>query len=236
MINDISRTILQSLSSVCILFILTRIMGKRQIAQLTFFDYVVGISIGSIAASFAVDDSVGYVKGITGMIIYALFPILLSFTSLKSYWGRKILDGLPIILIQNGKIVENGLKKTKMNISDLLEECRLKDIFNIADIEFAILETSGKLSVQLKSSNQPLTPKDMNIQAQYKGLCVNLIIDGKILENHLGIIGKDMKWLNTELHRQRIKSPSEVLLAYLDTSGALNTYLKNSATNVSPIL
>jgi uncharacterized membrane protein YcaP (DUF421 family) len=236
MIDDIYRTILESLSSVSILFVLTRIMGKRQISQLTFFDYVVGISIGSIAGTFAVDDSIGYTKGITGMIIYALFPILLSFISLKSYLARKLLDGIPIVLIQNGKILENGLKKTKMNINDLLEECRLKNIFNIADIEFAILETCGKLSIQLKSSNQPLTPKDMNIQAQYKGLCVNLIIDGKILYKHLAIISKDIKWLNTELHRQGIKSPSDVLLAYLDTSDVLNTYLKNNNTTVSPIL
>jgi uncharacterized membrane protein YcaP (DUF421 family) len=236
MINDIYRTTLQSLISVSLLFVLTRIMGKRQISQLTFFDYVVGISIGSIAATFAVDDSIGYIKGITGMIIYALFPIFLSYVSLKSYLGRKILDGIPIILIQNGKILENGLKKTKMNINDLLEECRLKNVFNIADIEFAILETCGKLSIQLKSSNQPLTPKDMNIQTQYKGLCVNLIIDGKILDDHLGIINKDIKWLNTELQRQGIKSSSDVLLAYLDSSDVLNTYLKNNDTTVSPIL
>ena len=234
--NDVYITALRSLISVSVLFVLTRIMGKKQISQLTFFDYVVGISIGSIAATFAVDDSIGYIKGITGMIIYALFPIVLSFISLKSYLGRKILDGTPTILIQNGKIVECGLKKTKMNVNDLIEECRLKNVFNIADVEFAILETSGKVSIQLKSQNQPLTPKDMNISTPYKGLCVNLIVDGKILDNHLKIINKDINWLNTELRKQGIKSPSEVLLAYLDSSDVLNTYLKNSDSPVSPTL
>lgn len=236
MIHDIYRIALKSMISVSILFILTRIMGKKQISQLTFFDYVVSISIGSIAAEFAVNDSIGYIKGITGIVVYAFFPILLSFISLKSYSGRKMLDGIPTILIQNGKIVEKGLKKAEMNVNDLLEECRLKNVFNIVDIEFAILETSGRLSVQLKSSNQPLTPKDMNILTQYKGLCINLIVDGKILEDHVKTIGKDINWLNTKLQSQGIKSSSDVLLAYLDSSEVLNTYMKNNDPPVTPIL
>lgn len=236
MIHEIYRVVLRSLISVSILFILTRIMGKKQISQLTFFDYVVSISIGSIAAAFAVDDSIGYIKGLTGMVVYSIFPILLSFVSLKSYFGRKVLDGIPTILIQNGKIVENGLKKAEMNINDLLEECRLKNVFDIAAIEFAIMETSGKLSIQLKSSNQPLTPKDMNILTRYKGLCINLIVDGEILEDHLKTIGKDINWLNTELHSKGIKSSADVLLAYMDSSDVLNTYLKNSDPPVTPIL
>lgn len=236
MMNEIYRTALQSFISVSVLFVLTRIMGKKQISQLTFFDYVAGISIGSIAAEFSINDTIGYTKGITGIIVYALFPIILSYISLKSYLGRKILDGIPTILIQNGKIIEDGLKKTRMNVNDLLEECRLKNVFNIADIESAILETSGKLSIQLKSTNQPLTLKDMNIPAQYKGLSVNLILDGKILHDNLRIIGKDINWLNTELHRQGIKSYSDVLLAYLDSSDVLNTYLKNNKSPVTPML
>lgn len=236
MIHEIYRVVLRSLISVSILFILTRIMGKKQISQLTFFDYVVSISIGSIAAAFAVDDSIGYIKGLTGMVVYSIFPILLSFVSLKSYFGRKVLDGIPTVLIQNGKIVENGLKKAEMNINDLLEECRLKNVFDIAAIEFAIMETSGKLSIQLKSSNQPLTPKDMNMVTRYKGLCINLIVDGEILEDHLKTIGKDINWLNTELHSQGIKSSADVLLAYMDSSDVLNTYLKNSDPPVTPIL
>lgn len=235
MISEIYRIILRSMASVSILFVLTRIMGKKQMSQLTFFDYVVGISIGSISAQFAVDESIGYVKGITGIFVYAFFPIMLSIISLKSYLGRKILDGVPIVLIQNGKILETGLKKTKININDLLEECRLKNVFDIADIEFAVLETCGKLSIQLKSINQPLTPRDMNLSAQYKGLSINIIIDGKILYDHLQVINKDINWLNTEIQKQGINSPSNILLAYLDSSNVLNIHLKNNNI-VPPIL
>lgn len=236
MIGEILKVSLKSIISVSILFVLTRIMGKKQISQLTLFDYVVGISIGSIAAELAINDSISYIQGITGMIIYALFPILLSIISLRSYLGRKILDGVPTILIQNGKINEGGLKKTKMNINDLLEECRLKDVFDIGDIEFAILETSGNLSIQLKSMNKPLTPKDLNIKTDYKGLCVNLIIDGKILDSHLKTIGKNTKWLEKELHSKGIKNLSDVLLAYIDSSERVNIYLKNENIHTTPTL
>jgi uncharacterized membrane protein YcaP (DUF421 family) len=122
--EDIATTALRSIISVTVLFILARLMGKKQISQLSFFDYVAGISIGSIDANFAVDSSINYYCGITGLIIYALFPITLAFISLKSYKGRQFLDGNPCILIQNGSIIEKNLFLSKMNINDLLEECR----------------------------------------------------------------------------------------------------------------
>lgn len=234
MIDEIYLVSFRSMISVSILFLLTRIMGKKQISQLTLFDYVVGISIGSIASELAINDSITYVQGLTGMIIYALFPILLSIVSSKSYLGRKVFDGVPTILIQKGEINEDGLKKTRMNINDLLEQCRLKDVFNIGDIEFAILETSGTLSVQLKAENKPLTPKDMNIKTDYEGLCVNIIIDGKVVDDHLSILGKDKNWLENELYKKGIRNSSDVLLAYIDSSGNLSTYLKNKDIPITP--
>lgn len=235
MMNEI-YTAIHSIISVTVLFILTRMMGKKQISQLTFFDYVVGITIGSIAAMVAIDQSIGYVKGITGLIIYALFPIMSSYISIKNYSLRKLLDGTPTILIQNGKIVECNLRKSKMTVNDLLEECRLKNAFNIMDVEYAILETSGKLSVQLKSCNQPLTPKDMNIQTAYNSLCVNVIIDGKILEDHLRILNKDINWLNTELKKQGVNNYTEILVAYIDSQNILISHLNNEKINVTPIM
>lgn len=126
MFKDIYITALKSFVSVIILFILTRFMGKKQLSQLTLFDYVVGISIGSIAADFAVESNISYVQGITGLIIYALFPIILSLISLKNYKARKLLDGTPTILIYNGKIIEKNLKKTKLTIMISLKNVVLK--------------------------------------------------------------------------------------------------------------
>lgn len=203
-------------------------MGKKQIAQLTFFDYVIGISIGSIAAQSAVDPSIHYTEAITGLIIFTLFSIVLSFICVKSYKGRKLLDGTLNILIENGKIMEKSLKKTRLTVNDLLEECRQKNAFDIADVEFAILETSGRLSVLLKSANQSLTPKDMSIPINYKGLCTNVIIDGRIMYEHLQTINRDANWLNTELKNSNISNFSDVLLAYVDSFGNLHTHMKNN--------
>jgi uncharacterized membrane protein YcaP (DUF421 family) len=236
MLNDIFTTILKSLVSVVILFALTRMMGKKQVSQLTFFDYVVGISIGSIAAAFAVDPSINYAEGITGLLIYALFPIILAFISLKSYQVRKLLDGKPTILIYNGRVVEANLRKTKLTVNDLLEECRLKNVFNIADVAFAVLETSGKLSIELKSSKKPLTPEDMNIHTESKGLCPIVIIDGEIFDDHLMLIGKDKMWLHEELKKQNVSDVCEVLLGYIDSHHRLIVQKKNEIVPINPLM
>ncbi|SMC48065.1 DUF421 domain-containing protein [Papillibacter cinnamivorans] len=236
MAEEILQTALKSVFSIVLLFILTRIMGKKQISQLTFFDYVSGISIGSIAAAFAVDDSVGYLKGITGLIVYALFPVLLSAVSLKSYRGRKFLDGSPTVLIRNGKIVESGLKRSRMNINDLLEECRLKNAFNLADVESAVLETNGKLSVQMKAPCRPLTPRDMSIPVAPQGLMTKLIVDGKVLKTQLVSVGKDEAWLEEQLLGQGISHPSEVLLAVLASTGVLHVFPKSDPFPSAPPL
>jgi len=231
MFEKILQTAVASLIAIIALFILTRIMGKKQMAQLSFFDYVVGISIGSIASEYAVVSSIHITEGLTALVVFALFSIVLSYISMKSYRGRKILDGIPMILIENGKIIEANLKKTKMNINDLLEECRQKDIFDLAKIEYAILETSGRLSLQPKSQNRPLTPKDMKIPTAYEGLCAYVVIDGNIIEEHLAAVNLDKKWLNEELAKQNVKSHADVLLAYVDTSGALHIHNKGNETS-----
>lgn len=235
MTYNLYQTAIHSIISVSILFILARVMGKKQIAQLTFFDYIISISIGSIAAQTAVDPSIHFSDGTLALIIFALFSLVLSFISTRSYIGRKLLDGTPTILIEKGKIIEKGLKETKLTVNDLLEECRQKDAFNIADIEFAILETSGKLSVLLKHSKQPLTPEDMNISIKNQGLCINIIIDGKIISKHLSMIGKDINWLNQELEKQNMKEYKDILLAYVDVMGVLTVIHKNVNTSISSI-
>jgi len=235
-LNEIASAAFKSIISVVSLFILARLMGKKQISQLSFFDYLVGMSIGSIAATFAIDSSISYYRGITSLIVYAVFPILMSYISLKSYNGRKFLDGVPTILIQNGQIVERNLIRTRINMNDLLAECRLRNAFDISEVQFAILETSGKVSLQMKSSNQPLTPNDIDLSASYKGLCTNLIIDGNVLYKHLRALGKDNAWLINGLRDQDIDNPANVLLAYLDSNNTLRCHLKHNDPRTHSIL
>lgn len=225
---DIADIIIRSFTAVIVLFILTRIMGKKQVSQLTFFDYIVGISIGSVAAVLAVDNTIVYSHGIASMVIWAIFPLLLSYISMKSIPARKLLDGKPTIIVQNGKLIEDNLKKIQLNINDVLEELRLNGAFNIADVEFAILETSGKVSVQFKSQKQPVTPSDLNIPTGYQGLSANVIIDGQIMHENLSLLRLDENWLIGELKKQNVSSSSEVLLASLDTNGKLHIDKKSN--------
>lgn len=160
----------------------------------------------------------------------------MSYVSLKSHFCRKLFDGKPTILIQNGIIVEKGLEKAKININDLLEECRLKDVFNISKIEFAILETNGKLSILLKSDNQPLTPKDMNIVSKYDGYCINFIIDGKILFDNLKKANKSEEWIELQLKELKINNISQVLLGFIDSNEKLVCYMKNEHPLETPTL
>lgn len=234
MYESISNAAIHSVISVVILFIFTRMAGKKQISQLSFFHYVIGISIGSIAAAFAVDLDIDFPEFITSVIIYGVFPLILSFISIKSQVGRKILNGAPTVLIQDGKIIEENLKKTKININELLEECRLKNAFNLSEVEFAILETNGEVSVQMKPDNLPLTPKDVKVPTQYKGICSNMIIDGVIIEENLKVMNKKVDWLKKELEKKEIKSAKDVLLAFIDNSDKLYVYKKNEHPKVTP--
>ncbi len=234
--EEILSIVLKSIVSVCVLFVLTRIMGKKQISQLTFFDYVAGISIGSIAASLAVEEHVGYVSGLTAMVVYTLFVICMSVVTLKSYPARKLLDGVPVILIQNGKILEQNLKKTKMNVNDLLEECRIKDVFDITDVQYAILETSGKLSVQLKAERLPVTTGDLHIPTPATKLCIHVIIDGKVVHQNLSAANKDLFWLKSTLLQNGVDHMEDVLLAYVDASDTLQFYVKNHIKPNTPVL
>ncbi len=227
---------LRCLVSFVVLFLLARLMGKKQLAQLTFFDYVVGISIGSIAAAFAIDNEIPYAHGLIGLVLYALFPIVMSKLEMRSVKVKEWFDGTPTVLVQNGKFVESNLRKSKFNITDVLEECRMKGAFSVADVEFAVLETSGQVSVLLKSQKQPLTPDDLNISTQYKGLNAELIIDGIVIHENLRLVHLDQAWLKAALEKQNVHTFEEVLFASLGTDGKLTVDLKRETQEPLDVL
>jgi uncharacterized membrane protein YcaP (DUF421 family) len=233
--SEIFYVIFRSSVSAILLYLLARLMGKRQIAKLTFFDYVVGISIGSIAGNVSIGKNISIIQGVFSMIVWALFPIAFSFISMKSFTMRKILDGNPAILIQNGNIIEKNLFKSQLTINELLEELRQKDIFDISEVEFAVFETSGKLSILIKPQFKPISASEMNIVPKYKGLCANLIIDGNVILKNLEILGKDQKWLNAKLLQDKIILKN-VLLASLDSEDKLTFYLKHNSIKVNNVI
>ncbi len=229
---------LRSLISAIVLFIMTKLMGKKQISQLSIFDYVVGITIGSIAAAMAVDQDTEYVDALLSLIIYSGLSILISYSSMKSYKARIFLTGTPTILIQNGKILKQNLRKMKLDLHDLLEECRVSGYFDINDIEFAIMETSGNISFLPKSEKRPVLAEDMNLSNVTQGLCANVIVDGEIMHGILQVMKKDEKWLLEQLKKQGLqpKDVDGIFLATLSPEGDLSVHMKHVNTKVYDVL
>jgi uncharacterized membrane protein YcaP (DUF421 family) len=231
---DIVLTVARGIASLTVLFILTRILGKKQISQLTYFDYTVGITIGTIAGSVIVDRKLNFIAGLTALIVCMLFALALSYISLLSYKARKLLEGQPTVLVQNGKPVEANMAKVRFSMNDLLGQCRLKNVFDPADLETAVLETNGEVSVQPKPRARPLTPKDMNMPEMFKGLSLNLIIDGQLIRENLELSGKTEDWLIKEINMQHIKNRDDVYFGFLDASGQPHFYIKSKTEEKTP--
>lgn len=204
-LKDLLSIIAKSLFSIIVLFILAKFMGKKQISQLSLFDYIISISIGSVAAASSVDKSISILDGTVSLIVWALFPIIVSIVTLHSMKARQFLEGSPIILIQNGKIIEKNLKKAKISINDLLEKLRGKNVFSITDVNYAILENNGLLSVLLKSQKRSVTPSDMCIKTPESSLNANIIVDGKLLEKNMVQMNISEAWLLKELRKKQIQ-------------------------------
>ena len=203
------------------LLIFTRIIGKEQISQLTFFDYVLGITIGSIAASLTTDLSSRAWPHWIGLLSWAALGYLMELITLKWRYAAKYLEGEPTIVIMNGKIMEKTLKKMKYRASDIMALLRNKGVFDINQVDFAIIEPNGQLSVLKKPEHLPLTPKDMKIKVMSSGISTELIYDGIIIEENLKQLGKDKSWLEKELRKLGIKDVSEVFLVTLNPAGSL---------------
>lgn len=217
--------IILSLVSITVLFIITKLMGYRQISEMSFFDYVVGISIGSIAAEMATNIDIEWWKGVTAMIIYGVIGIFLSVITQKSIKARRFISGTPIVLIEKGKINKESLKKARIEIDDLLTSARGNGYFNIGDIDYAIMETTGKISFLPVALKRQLTPQDFNFAPEREGLYVNVIIDGKIMDEDLKYAKMTMPHLKAELKKQN-KKAEDVLLATVDIKKQLTIYPK----------
>lgn len=218
---------IRSLLSLVTLFFVTKLIGKKQVSELSLFDYVIGITIGNFAAEMTINLESNELNGILAVIIFGLVAYIVSKLTMKSIKLRRYFIGVPTMIIQDGKILYEPLRKMKMDINDLLEQCRMSGYFDISEIEYAILEASGDLSILPKAEYKPLTPKDMNIAVDKSSLCANVIIDGKIMDNNLKIINKSSKWLLNQLKHKKYNDVSKLLLVTVDNQQKLNIYEKN---------
>lgn len=207
--------------SICILlglFVVTKLLGKKQLSKLSFFEYIIGITVGDIAGTLSMDPNLNLASGITSLVIWALIPILISLISLKSKKFRDLVEGSTTVFIKNGKVMEDNLKKERYTVDELLEQLRRKNVFQVADVEFATLETTGDLSVFLKREKQPLSVGDvMAFPPQIKEP-QTVIMDGRILDEPLATMGLNRAWLKGELDKQGV-TVENVFIAQVDSYG-----------------
>jgi len=222
---EVLNIVILSAVSFIVLFALSKIMGFRAIAELSFFDYIVGITIGSVAAEMCTNLDIEWWKGVTAMVVYTLLDVLFIFLSQKSLGARKFISGVPIILIDNGKIIKQNLRKARIELDDLISFARVAGYFNISDIQFAIMETSGKVSFMPIPQQRPLNPVDFNFTPEKESLQVNVIMDGKIIESNLAEAGITKKDLVRRVHK-RNKEIKDIFLATIDANKVLTIFDK----------
>ncbi len=216
---------LLALGSVTVLFILSRLMGYKQIRELSFFDYVVGITIGSVAAEMAMHVDLVWWKGVTVMVIYALAEMLLSFLSQKSIGLRRIISGVPIVIIEKGTINKAALKKAGLELDELSAAAREAGYFNLADLDYAIMETNGTISFLPAPLQRPLNPKDFNFAPEREGLCVTLVSDGRLLTDNLSKAGVSAEEIMNILEKNGRKT-EDILLATINEAGRIDVFEK----------
>jgi len=227
MLQEIAYTSIRVLVAYFLLLFLTRIMGRKMISQITFFDFVVGVIVGSVAANLSVSQKKPIVSGITVLIVLALITVTLDFSHVKSLFIRKLTNPEPVTVVENGKIIEDNLLKTRLTIDNLMMLLREKNAYNIADVEFAMFETDGKLSVLKKSQKQAVTPSDLNISTTYAGVTKDIIIDGELMEDNLKNVMLNKDWLMGKLRENNFTRIEDVFYAGLDSIGNLYISSKN---------
>lgn len=234
--EDLLNIFLRTIIVLIILFFIAKMVGKKQISQLNLFDYIVGITIGSIAADISLDLEKDLLAGLVSLFLYGIIAYLISLLTMKSIKARRFFTGVPTVLVENSKIIESGLKKTKIDINELLAEARIAGYFDLDEIEYAIMEVNGNISFLPKDREKPITKKDVNLKSVDTGLTANVIIDGKYMKNNMKAIGKNKKWLDHELKILGYDNYDNILLATVDINYKILVYRKDVKPDKNTVL
>lgn len=205
-------TSLRTLVGFVVLLLLTRILGKKQISQMTFFTYITGIALGNIAGDMVVHRDITVLDGVTGMVLWAVLTLVVEFASLKSSKARVLLDGEPTIVIKEGRVLERAMASNRLNMDDLSMLLRNKDVFSVGEVDYAILEPNGELSV-LKKVKPP--------QNRRRFLPTELIVDGQLVERNLAKLHRTREWLESKLRQEGVESLEDVFFVELQEDGSL---------------
>jgi uncharacterized membrane protein YcaP (DUF421 family) len=224
----------RSFSIIIGLFIITKLLGKKQLSKLSFFEYIVGITVGDIAGTLSMDRDLDLKNGVTSILIWSLFPLVTSRISLRSKRFRDFVEGNATVFVRDGKILEQNLRKEKYTIDEFLEQLRKKDIFSIEDIEFATLESNGDLSVLLKKKKQPATYGDLYSEVPHLKEPQTIIMDGDILDEPLAQLGLNRAWVDAQLEKLNVLIEN-VFIAQVNPWGELSVDLYNDHLKTPPM-
>ena len=217
------KVVLTSLLSVAVLFIIAKVLGHKQMSQLDFFDYITGITIGSIAAELATELEKPW-KPLVAMLIYGIVAVMLTLITSKLPRMRKFINGTPTVIMSGGKLYRKNMKKAKLDLSEFMVMCRQEGYFDLNDISVAIFEYNGRLTVLPKATKRPVNPNDINIVPQPDAINTEVIMDGRILHENLKRMGLDINWLQKELKVQGYKTAKEIFLGVCDQNNQLTVY------------
>ncbi len=214
-----------SFFSAAALFIITKIMGRKQVSQLDFFDYVTGITFGSIAAEMATELEEP-LKPLVAMAVYGVVSVVLSIVGRAFPGSRKYLNGEPVILMDHGYLYRENMKKVRVELNEFLMMCRQEGYFDLAEVETAVFEYNGHLTILPVSGKKPITADDLGMCLPPAGICREVIMDGKIMDENLRKMGLNRKWLENQLHGQKYGSAAEVFLGVCNAERQLTLYPK----------
>lgn len=217
---------LTALFSVAVLFIMTKLIGYRQLSQLSMFDYINGITIGSIAAELSTAKDEEFWNWLIALAVYGVAAFILSALTDKSIVMRRAITGKPVILFKNSKMYDKNFRTSKIDVNEFLMQCRNSGYFDLAQIDTAVLEPNGKISFLPKSQSRPATPEDLNLSVSQDELPANVIIDGKVMTGNLKAIGYNIEWLKKELKKQNSSDIQDIFLATCTLEGGLAVYTR----------
>ena len=218
---EILEVALRTAGAYIFLLILTRMLGKKQVSQLTYFNYVAGITFGSITAGLFITPNIPVIYGLTSLAVWALFTMLADVITIKSPKAKILMEGEPTIIIKDGKLLENSLRSLRLTIDDVNMLLRNQNIFSVKDVDYAIFEHNGKISVLKKVDQQNITKRDMNIAGNRLFFPTKLISDGQILHKNLRELNLKPEWLDNQLNNAGINNIEEVFYAEIEEDGSL---------------
>ncbi|MDP1510814.1 DUF421 domain-containing protein [Paenibacillus sp. CMAA1739] len=227
--QDWVEVAVRTLMAVAILFLITKILGKRQVSQLSLFEYITGITIGNLAATIPMEREATWYLGFIALSVWVLTTLGIEYLQIKSKKIRDISDGRTTILIKDGKILEDNLRKERLTLDELMEQLRSKNVFKVSDVEFALMETSGEVNVLLTKDKQPVTLKDLNMLQLPEKEPTVVIMDGQLMEQQMAYMGITQQWLDAKLKEKNL-TVKDVFFAQVDTQGEL--YIDQYSDNV----